>query len=135
MELTINLPDPVFQQLRTLAESTRQPLSDLVLQSIAGNLPPNVNDAPAEIQAELLQMQALNARELRKIAQAQMPHSQQEEHLRLLEKNSSGAISASEKARLSDLRNLADQLMLKKAHACAILRWRGKPISRLVKLS
>lgn len=39
MELTINLPDAVFQQLRAISDLTEQPLGDLVLQSIAGNLP------------------------------------------------------------------------------------------------
>ena len=33
MELTINLPDSMFQQLRAIAELTEQPLNDLVLQS------------------------------------------------------------------------------------------------------
>jgi hypothetical protein len=56
MELTINLPDSVFLRLRAMAKPskeiadlTEQPLSDLVLQSIAGNLPPNIDSAPAEV--------------------------------------------------------------------------------------
>ncbi len=128
MELTINLPDSVFQQLSAIAELTKQPLSDLVLQSIASNLPPSVNSAPPEIQADLLQMQTLSVESLRKIASTQVSPAQQDEHVVLLDKNSAGTLTDSEQTRLRELRNLADQLMLKKAHACAILRWRGKPI-------
>jgi hypothetical protein len=135
MELTINLPDSVFLQLRAIADLTEQPLSDLVLQSIAGNLPPSIDSAPAEIRAELLQMQTLSIEDLRRIAQAQVPAEQQDDHFELLDKNKSGSLTETEQIRLHELRNLADQLMLKKAHACAILQWRGKPIRKLEQLS
>ncbi len=128
MELTINLPDAVLLRLRSIADLTEQPLGDLVLQSIAGNLPPSIDSAPAEVRAELLQMQTLSIEDLRRIAQAQVPTEQQDEHFELLDKNKSGSLTETEQVRLSELRQLADQLMLKKAHACAILRWRGKPI-------
>lgn len=135
MKLTINLPDPVFQQLRTTAELTQQSLGDLVRQSIASNLPPNISKAPPEIQSDLLQMQTLSVEELRRIASAQISPDQQNEYVSLLEKNSEETLSTSEQARLEELRILADQLMLKKAHACALLGWRGKPIRSLEQLS
>ena len=135
MELTINLPDSVFQQLRTIAELTEQPLNELVLQSIASNLPPNVNSAPVEMQSDLLQRQTLSVEALRKIASAQISPEQQDDHVSLLDKNATGTLTDSEQTRLRELRTLTDQLMLKKAHACAILRWRGKPIRNLAQLS
>lgn len=135
MELTINLPDSVFQQLRTIADLTKQPLSDLVLQSIEGNLPPSIGSAPAEVRTDLLRMQTLNAEDLRTIAQAQVTQAQQDEHFTLLDKNQSGSLTEIEQTRLHELRTSADQLMLKKAHACAILRWRGQPIRSLEQLS
>ena len=72
MELIIDLPEPVFQQLRTLSELTNQPLDNLVLQSIAGNLPPSVEGVPVEMRSELLQMQVLSVEELRSIAANQV---------------------------------------------------------------
>ncbi|MGB3300596.1 MAG: hypothetical protein WBA76_20225 [Phormidesmis sp.] len=135
MELTINLPNSVFQQLRTIAELTKQPLSDLVLQSIEGNLPPRISSAPAEVRTDLLKMQTLNAEELRHIARAQVAKARQDEHFALLDKNQNGWLTEKEQARLHELRDSADQLMLKKAHACAILRWRGQPIRSLEQLS
>jgi hypothetical protein len=135
MEVTINLPDAVFLRLRAIADLTEQPLSDLVLQSIAGNLPPSIDSAPAEVRAELLQMQTLSIEDLRQIAQAQVPADQQDEHFKLLDKNKSGSLTETEQIRLRELRNLADQLTLKKAHACDILRWRRKSIRNSEKLS
>lgn len=99
MELTINLPDAVFQQLKVIADSTQHPLNNLVLQSISGNLPPSIQDAPEEIRAALLRMQGLEVRELRAIARTQFPTAQQNEHLTLLDKNQSGTLTDSEQTR------------------------------------
>jgi hypothetical protein len=135
MQLTINLPDAAFQRLSRLAKLTNQPLSDLVIQSIAGNLPPALETAPVEIQAELLTLQILSVDELRQIAQSQIPSVQQERHIALLERNQENLLTAEDQRELQELSLAADQLMLKKAHACAILRWRGQPIRDLNQLS
>jgi hypothetical protein len=131
MLLTINLPEPAFERLSRLAELTHQPLSDLVIQSIAGNLPPAIETAPIEIQAELLTMQSLSVDALRQIAHSQIPSFQQERHITLLEQNQEGLLSAQEQRELQELAQMADRLILKKSHACAILRWRGQPIRDL----
>lgn len=135
MQLTINLPEPAFKRLSRLAELTNQPLSELVIQSIAGNLPPAIETAPVEIQAELLTMQTLNVEALRQIAQSQIPSAGQERHVTLLERNQEGVLTEAEQRELQELLLAAEQLLLKKAHACAILRWRGQPIRDLSQLS
>lgn len=127
MQLTINLPESAFERLSQLAELTNQPLSDLVIQSITGNLPPAIENAPADIQPELLALQTLSVADLRQIAQSQIPMIQQQRHTTLLERNQEGLLTELEQQQLRELSQAADQLMLKKAHACAILRWRGQP--------
>jgi predicted transcriptional regulator len=47
--LTVELPDAIFRLLAHLAELTRQSPEQLAAQSIAGNLPPSVENAPPEI--------------------------------------------------------------------------------------
>lgn len=131
MQLTIDLPDQAFQRLAHLAELTQQPLSELIAQSIAGNLPPEVETAPEDIQVELLKMQTLDVDTLRQIASSKVPLAQQERHLLLLEKNQAGELTDQEQQELNVLLHQADQLMLKKAHACALLRWRGQPVRDL----
>jgi len=132
--LTVELSEPIFRWLVHIAELTQHSPEQLAAQSIAGNLPPSIENAPLEVQAELLAMQKLPVDELLKIAHSQVPPSQQERHLALLEKNRAASITSDERRELNDLRLAADRLMLRKAYAWAILRWRGHPVPALNEL-
>ncbi|OBQ03949.1 MAG: hypothetical protein AN482_18165 [Anabaena sp. LE011-02] len=89
------------------------------------NAPPAVDYAPLELQGELTVMQELTIEELLNIAQSQVPESQQELHFQLLEKNQNNQLSESDRLLLKYLRVSADYLMLKKAYAYALLKWKG----------
>jgi len=89
------------------------------------NAPPAVDYAPLELQGELITMQELTIEELLTIAQSQIPESQQELHFQLLEKNQNNLLSESDRLLLKSLRVSADYLMLKKAYAYALLKWKG----------
>jgi hypothetical protein len=52
----------------------------------------------------------------------------------LLEKNSAGAITPTEREQLKALRQESEKLMLQKAHAYALLKWRGHTLPALTKL-
>jgi len=104
-----------------------------VPQSLEGNLPPPVVNAPPEMQAELLTIQTLFLPELKQIATSQIPPAQQARHLELLEKNK-GDITPEERDELISLRLDADRLMLRKAYAWAVLRWHGQSIPALNEL-
>lgn len=129
--LTLTLPQPVFERLRGMAEATRQPLEQIIRQSIEGNLPPDVSNAPAEMQGELVLLQRLPVAELEQIALSQVSPDVQTRHFSLLEKNSAGELTSQERRELARLRQEADQLMLRKAYAWALLRWHGRPIPAL----
>lgn len=133
-KLTIELPESIFRSLAHLAELTQQSPETLAAQSIVGNLPPSVENAPPEMQGEMLTMQRLSVDELLKIAHSQVPTAQQERLLTLLEKNQAGSITAEEYQELVDLRLAADRLMVHKAYAWAVLRWRGHPVPTLNEL-
>jgi len=126
--LTVTLPTAIYQHLQQMAELTQQPLEQLVRQSIEGNLPPAIGNASPEIQPELLAMQRLTVKALRQLAESQVTPEQQARHLALLEKNAANQLSAHERNELAALRIEADRLMLRKAYALALLRWRGYPI-------
>ncbi|MBK1988379.1 hypothetical protein A0J48_012655 [Sphaerospermopsis aphanizomenoides BCCUSP55] len=89
------------------------------------NAPHAVDYEPLELQGELIAMQELTIEELLTIAQSQVPESQQELHLQLLEKNQNNQLSESDRLLLKSLRVSADYLMLKKAYAYALLKWKG----------
>lgn len=127
-QVTVDLPLPLYHFLQRLAEQTRQPVEKLVAQSVAGNLPPSVDNLPSEMQAELLALQWQPLEELQRIAQAQVAPEQQERHLLLLGQDN---LTSTEQTELAQPRPQADQLMLRKAYAWAVLRWRGYHTPRL----
>ncbi len=84
--ITIELPEPVMRQLMRIAAATHQPIETLVAQSVLSNLPPSVDNAPPELQADLLAMQTLSTEDLLAIAQAQQEQAQCDRHTDLLQK-------------------------------------------------
>ena len=72
--------------------------------------------------------------ELLEIAHSQVPFSQQQRHVKLLEKNQTDDLTLEQRQELNNLRSLADRLMLKKAYAWAVLRWRGHRVPPLNEL-
>ncbi len=129
--LTLDLPEPIFKRLQEMASATALPLERVARQSIEGNLPPSVANAPREMQLELLSLQSLSVGELRRVASGQVPAKQQRHHEALLEKNALGTITSEENDELARLRQKADQIMLRKAYAWALLRWHGTPVPSL----
>ncbi len=132
--VTLQLPEPIFRYFQQLALATQRPLEQLLRQSVEGNLPPPVDTMPAEMRDELLALQALPVEELTHIAAGQVAPPQQARHLELLQKNGLGVITPAEQDELAVLRLAADRLMLRKAYAWAVLRWRGCPIPSLAEL-
>lgn len=133
-KVTVELPEPVFRQLVRIAEATDQPLEVLAAQSIASNLPPSADNAPVEMQADLLRMQTKSIEKLLEIAHSQVSFSQQQRHMELLEKNPPDDLTLEQRQELNNLRSSADRLMLKKAYAWAVLRWRGHRVPLLNEL-
>jgi hypothetical protein len=134
-ELILDLPDSLFQQLAKVAKWTQQSIESLAIQSISSNLPPTVDNAPLEMQDGLQKMQSLSIEELLEIAHSQIPLTQQQRHLTLLERHQENdSMDPSERQELRELGQAADQLMLQKTYAWAILRWRGYRIPSLEEL-
>ena len=129
--VTIDLPDPIYRQLQQTAHRTKRRLEDVLLQTIAGNLPPGTEDAPSDMQAELQALQWINDNDLWAIARSKIPPEQQARQEDLLFQNQRGALSPEERAELDRLGDLIDRLTLKKAYAYALLRWRGFPLPTL----
>jgi hypothetical protein len=132
--VTIDLPEAVYRQLVRIADTTHQSVETLVAQSVISNLPPSIDGASPELQPELLRMQSLTSEELRAIAQAQVDPHQVERHTELLVKNEEGSLNVNERQELSALRQSTDYLMLRKAYAWSLLRWRGQRIPSLAEL-
>jgi hypothetical protein len=133
-QVTIELPELILQRFTRLAEATHQSVEALISQSVLSNLPPSTEIAPPELQPEFLRMQTLRVESLKLIAQAQVEDFQFERHTELLQKNEAGNLSPEEREELTNLRVTAEQLMLRKAYAWSLLRWRGQRIPSLEEL-
>jgi hypothetical protein len=133
--ITIELPEAIFHRFVQIAEATQQPLEDLIAQSVVSNLPPSAENAPLELRAELMEMQTLSVGELLAIAQTQTDAIQHEHHVQLLEKNQAGLMSPEEQSELTNVRLTADRLMLRKAYAWSVLRWKGHRLPPLKELA
>jgi hypothetical protein len=131
-QITIELPEMILRQLTLLAEATHQSVESLVSQSVLSNLPPATDTAPPELQPEFLMMQTLSIEGLKAIAQTQVELGQHERHVELLRKNEDDQLMPEERQELTALREAADQLMLRKAYAWSLLRWRGQRIPAIV---
>ena len=81
-----------------------------------------------------LSLQAAPIKKFKQVALSQMSPAQQARHLEFLEKNSAGTLLPAEHEELAALRLAADGLMLRKAYAWAVLRWRGQPMPNLEEL-
>lgn len=132
--ITVELPKPLFHFLERLARQTNQSVETLVAQSVAGNLPPTVDNTPPDVQAELLAMQQWPVDQLLAAAYEQVAVTQQTRHIALLEKTGEGKLTAAEQQELASLRLAADRQMIRKAYAWAVLRWRGHAIPALDEL-
>jgi len=130
----IELPESVYRQLMRVSEETAQPVATLAAQSVMSNLPPSAADASPELRGELLRMQTLETSELLKVAQSQMAIASHERQAELLERNQDDLLTDTERQELAALRAESDRLMLQKAYAWSVLRWRGQPVPSLAEL-
>jgi len=111
-----------------MAQVVNQPVETIVLTSITGNLPPSLNDVPANLRNDLLILQALDDDTLWAVARGKLPPAQQMRLEALLARNSAGLLTEAEQEELARLGEETDRLTLRKAHAYALLRWRGFPL-------
>jgi hypothetical protein len=123
--ITLDLPEDMHQRLQSMAQAIHQPLEEVVVRTIQGNLPPSVDDLPVEVRADLAGLQAATDDALWVIANEPAPKRQWQRHQRLLEKNQSRALKPAEQGELAVLRRAMDRLVLRRSYALALLKWRG----------
>lgn len=123
--ITISLPDTVYRRLQRAAQATKQPLPDIVARAVEIGSPPSWQDAPAEHHATLAELEKLSDETLWSVARTQVGESEMARYESLLDKNSEGTLSPLEAEELTLLKIAANRFMLRKAHAAALLKWRG----------
>jgi hypothetical protein len=126
--ITLQIPDPLYQRLVNTAQATHRPIEEVVFHSLKVGSPPIWDGVPEEFQTDLAVLDRLEDEALWKIAQARKTTSDMTRYEALLQQNQEHTLSATDRAELTDLRIEGDRLMLCKAQAAAILRWRGHSV-------
>lgn len=132
--ITLNLPEHLFYRLQQTAQAMRQPLDAVLMRAVERGSPPTWDDVPATFQAELAALDRLDDESLWPIARARQTEDEFARYEELLERNANQGLTAAEQTELLALREAADLFMLKKAHAAALLHWRGYAIPPAEKL-
>lgn len=122
--IVLTIPDDISDRARQIAETTEQPVEQVLLdhlKTLANPLPA----LPPDEQAELDALKQLSDDALWTIARDQLPDDVQTRAHELMDRNSHGTITEKEYSELQSLVERADRLMLRKAEAASILRMRG----------
>jgi hypothetical protein len=131
--VSLPIPDELYEPLQRVARAARQPLETVLLKALQTSLPP-LDGLPPDLNEELTRLENLNDQELQHVLLGTVPLEQQQELNTLLNKNQAEGLSLDEKSRLGDLTQTTDRIMLKKARASVLLRFRGQRLPTLEEL-
>jgi hypothetical protein len=123
--VTLPLPEHLYLRFEQVAKATQQTMTDVLLHAVEVGSPPSWENVAAEFQADLAALDRLDDKALWQIARSHQSEDEMSRYEDLLYKNANDALTTAERDELSQLRREADRFMLRKAHAAALLRWRG----------
>jgi len=133
--ITVTVPEDVFAQLEAQAYTSARSVSELVMQALAHALPPTPEaDLPQAAQAELQAMGQLSDAALWVIAGSTVSEDKQALYDLLIERQNTVPLTLEGRHVLAQLRDEADALMVRKAHAYALLHGRGHALPSLEEL-
>ena len=133
--VTLKLPEHLYERLETQARAVTRSVDEIVIQALARSLPPLVEkDLPQALQAELEAMNRLSDEALWQIAESTMNRDKVALYDVLLERHQAGSLTSEGQEWLTRLREEAEVLMLRKAHAYALLQSRGHKLPTLEEL-
>lgn len=133
--ITLNLPETLYHLFANKAQTETRPIHDLLLETLVTSAPPAVeNDLPLALQIELKAMEVLSDSALWAIAESAMNPDKVALYDVLLDRHQEGTLTAEGQALLTQLREEGDSLMVRKAHAYALLKSRGHQLPTLQEL-
>ncbi|GAB4412630.1 MAG: hypothetical protein Fur0044_06890 [Anaerolineae bacterium] len=131
--VTLTLPDKLYNPIQRIAQATDQSVETVLLTALQTSLPP-LEGLPADLIQELAQLEELDDNTLRQVLLETVPIQQQQELDTLLWQNQANELTQAEREQLAQLQHAADRVMLRKARAAVLLRFRGQRIPTLAEL-
>ncbi len=126
--VTLKIPEALYLRLHQAAAALRLPFDEVVKHALEVGSPPAWDDAPAEFQPDLAALDRLNDDALWNIVRGVAVEVDWMRYQELLDRNAEGTLAPAEKCELDQLRTAVDRHVLRRAHAAALLRWRGHQI-------
>lgn len=131
--ITLNLPDALYARIARQAQGTRQPVEALLLNVLQTSLP-SIEELPPDMVGHLQDLELMDNAALRLVLVERVPSDVQQEIEVLLDQNRSHELDAPAQSRLATLQSQADAVMLRKARAAVLLRFRGERVPTLSEL-
>jgi hypothetical protein len=133
--ITLNLPDNFAQPLQRVALAARLPVEQLLLRALQATLPPLDNDLPPAMRENLTALETLDDARLWRVLRETVPARAAAKLHKLLAEQQERPLDEGEQSALARLQEQADLVMLRKARAAVLLRFRGQRIPTLAELS
>lgn len=131
--ITLTLPDSVLQPVKRSAEAVHQPIEELLVTALQSSLPP-LEGLPDDAIADLTALETLSNESLSLVMTETLPSETRTALSNLLERHQVDSLTRAEEERLASLQWEADLVMLRKARAAVLLRFRGKRLPTLAEL-
>jgi hypothetical protein len=122
--VTLHLPEVLAERVKRAANVLQRPWEEVIVSVLAAALP-DVEDAPADMRAELARMTWLSDQELWAIANSAMAEEQQQQIRHLARLQAERRLTQEEQDALDALRQEYGRVTLRKARAYALLSLRG----------
>lgn len=126
--ISLKVPDQLYKKLAEAADASKRTLDEVILQSIRVGLPPNIDNFPDELRANLHALDQESDATLWRIARSELAEEKTVIYEELLARNQDNQLSATERTQLAELRAAADTIMFRSSYAYALLKWRGHRI-------
>jgi hypothetical protein len=127
-EVTLELPEPIYDQIRRAAEKTQRSINDVLLEAVIAAAPSL--DAPTgPLRSALAQLAYLNDAALWQAARATMLPTQRERLEALHDKQQREGLNAEESQEEQALLELYRETLLVRAQAALLLKQRGYDVS------
>lgn len=128
MNTTITVEPTVWQQLEQIAQSSSQPINQLIHEAIVASLP----TLSQELETELANLELLTEEELWRAARLQAPADKTEQMQLLVEKQQLEGLTENEQQEAQLLANFFNRIMLVRAKAAVLLQEKGHDVNSLL---
>lgn len=106
-KVTIELSATDYMLLKEMADASKWPLQEVIMQCIQSGMPPTLSKVPEAFHDDLIFLNSLSDKDLMKVADGNWPEPKNQ----------------------TELHRKADFSYLRRTYALSLLKWRGHPIS------